>query len=195
MKNILFRFAYFIVRKLRKTRVLIKICDLKLRGIRLEFSALIDPSAVLEPGGGKISIGANTFIDRGVILRPLGGTIDIGSDCYINAYSVIYGGGGLVIGNGVQIAAHVVIVPSNHVFSNPDKFICEQGLSCRGIVIEDDVWIGAGVRILDGVVIRKGSVVGAGSVVTKSTEPYAVVVGVPAHKISSRIVNELTCAG
>jgi acetyltransferase-like isoleucine patch superfamily enzyme len=79
-----------------------------------------------------------------------------------------------------------VIAPSNHVFSDRHKRIHEQGESRQGIVIEDDVWIGAGARILDGVVIREGTVVGAGAVVTKSTEPYAVVVGVPARKISTR---------
>ena len=56
-------------------------------------------------------------------------------------------------------------------------------MSCKGIVIEDDVWIGSGVKILDGVVIGKGCVIGANAVVTKSTESYGVYVGVPAHKI------------
>ena len=54
-------------------------------------------------------------------------------------------------------------------------------------MIEDDVWIGAGARILDGVVVRKGTVVGAGAVVTKSTEAYSIVVGIPANKVSSRL--------
>jgi acetyltransferase-like isoleucine patch superfamily enzyme len=187
MKNILFKFIYFLVTKMRKARGLMKICDLKLRGVKLNFSTLIHPAAVFEPSGGTISIANNTFIDRGVILRSLRGSIEIGSDCSINAYSVIYGSGGLRIGNGVRIAAHTVIIPSNHVFSDPDKLIKDQGLSLKGIIIEDDVWIGAGARILDGVVVGKGTVVGAGAVVTRSTEPYSVVAGVPAQNISSRI--------
>ena len=178
----------------RRVRGYIKIIAIRLRGVSVHSSASIHWTAEVVRSRGQISIGKNSSLDRGVILRAYGGSIRIGSDCNINPYSVIYGGGGLVIGNGVQVAAHVVIVPSNHVFSDPNKFIYEQGLSCLGIVIEDDVWIGAGVRILDGVVIRKGSVVGAGSVVTKSTEPYAIVVGVPARKISSRIDSEHACA-
>lgn len=184
--NIFVNLAYTAIRQFRKTRGFIKILDSKLRGVDVNFSSLIRPSAVLEPSGGHISIGSNTFIDNGVILRPLGGSIEIGSDCSVNAYSVLYGSGGLRIGNGVRIAAHAAIFASNHVFSDPDKLIKDQGLSLLGIIIEDDVWIGAGARILDGVVIRKGTVVGAGAVVTKSTEPYSVVAGVPAKKISSR---------
>lgn len=59
-------------------------------------------------------------------------------------------------------------------------------MSCKGIVIEDDVWIGAGVKILDGVTIAKGCVIGANAVVTRSTEAYGIYVGVPAQKIKSR---------
>jgi acetyltransferase-like isoleucine patch superfamily enzyme len=188
--DILVNFAYTAVRQFRKTRGFIKILDSKLRGVHVNFSSLIRPSAVLEPSGGHISIGSNTFIDNGVILRPLGGSIEIGSDCSINAYSVIYGNGGLRIGNGVRIAAHTVIIASNHIFSDPDKLIKDQGLSLKGIVIEDDVWIGCGARILDGVVIKKGTVIGAGAVVTKSTSPYSVVAGVPAKNISSRIQHD-----
>ena len=61
-----------------------------------------------------------------------------------------------------------------------------QGLSLVGISVEDDVWIGAASRILDGVRIAKGTVVGSGAVVTRTTEPNSVVVGVPAKAISSR---------
>ena len=54
------------------------------------------------------------------------------------------------------------------------------------IVIEDDVWIGAGVKILDGVIIRKGCVIGANTVVNKSTEQYGIYVGAPARLIRKR---------
>lgn len=66
------------------------------------------------------------------------------------------------------------------------KSICKQGLLNRGIVIKDDVWIGTGVRVLDGVVIATGCIIGAGSVVTHSTESYGIYVGIPARKIKSR---------
>lgn len=184
--NKLLVFPYAIVRLIRSLRRRQKIVSLRLRGVSVHSTAIIDPAAIFEPSGGKISIGARTFIDRGVIIRPLGGRVEIGNDCSVNAYSVLYGGGGLKIGNGVRIASHTVIVPSNHDFSDLEKPIKDQGLTFKGIVVEDDVWIGAGVKILDGVVICSGSVIGAGAVVTKSTQPFSVVAGVPAKIIRSR---------
>ena len=72
---------------------------------------------------------------------------------------------GVKIGKGVRIAAHCTIVPSNHIYTNPNEFIYKQGLSRLGIIIEDDVWIGSGLRVLDGVTIRKGCVIGANAVI------------------------------
>jgi acetyltransferase-like isoleucine patch superfamily enzyme len=56
----------------------------------------------------------------------------------------------------------------------------------QGIVIQDDVWIGAGVTILDGFKIGHGSVIAAGAVVTKNIEPFSVMAGVPAHVLKRR---------
>ena len=177
---------YTVVRMIRSARKMLKLLSLRLRGVRVHWTAVIDPAAIFEPSGGKITIGARTFIDRGVIFRPLGGWILLGDDCSVNAYSVLYGSGGLEIGNDVRIAAHTVIVPSNHKFSDPCNSIKNQGLTLKGIVIEDDVWIGSGARVLDGVRIGQGSVIGAGSVVTKSTAANSVNVGVPARCIRLR---------
>ena len=55
-----------------------------------------------------------------------------------------------------------------------------------GVIIEDDVWIGTGAIIVDGVSVGQGAVIGAGSVVTKNVEPYAIVVGNPAREIGKR---------
>jgi acetyltransferase-like isoleucine patch superfamily enzyme len=132
--------------------------------------------------GGKIIIGKRTCIEDNAMLLSMGGDIIIGDDSTVNPFTIIYGQGGCRIGNGVRIAAHCTIIPSNHQFQDISRPIFEQGLINKGIVIEDDVWIGTGVRILDGVRIASGCVIGAGSVVTKSTEPNGVYVGVPAHK-------------
>ncbi len=157
-------------------------------GLRAHASTSIAWSASADGGGGGalVRVGRNTSLDIGVILRAYGGSIEIGDHCSLNPYCVLYGTGGLKIGNGVRIAAHTVIAASNHVFDDTSTFIHQQGETKKGITIEDDVWIGSGAKILDGVVIQKGTVVGAGAVVTKSTDSYAVVAGVPAKQISSR---------
>lgn len=137
--------------------------------------------------GGKISIGNNNEFLNGVLLMTYGGIITIGDHCSINPYTIIYGHGkGTKIGNNVLIAAHTVIIPANHIFENSKKLIREQNTKSSGIEIQDDVWIGAGCKILDGVIIGHGSIIAAGSVVNKNIPPYSIYGGVPAKFIKKR---------
>lgn len=115
-----------------------------------------------------------------------GGDIRIGDNCSVNPFSVVYGHGGVRIGNGVRIAAQTVIIPANHTPANDNQPVHRAPITARGIDIEDNVWIGAGARILDGVRIGRNAAVGAGSVVTKSVVANATVAGVPAHVIRQR---------
>jgi acetyltransferase-like isoleucine patch superfamily enzyme len=116
-----------------------------------------------------------------------GGVIKIGDGCSINPYSILYGHGNLTIGNNVLIAAHTVIIPANHNFKDLEIPIHQQGLTTKGICIEDNVWIGAGCKILDGVTIGFGAIVAAGAVVTKDVVPNTIVGGVPARLLKTRI--------
>lgn len=158
------------------------------RNIHLANGVRIGSCAVLEVDDDKalIDIGANTYIARNAMVLSQTGQIKIGANCSVNPFSVLYGLGGLTIGNYVRIACHTVIVPANHIFDRMDIPIHRQGLTKEGILIEDDVWIGARVTILDGCRIGKGSVIGAGSVVTKNVDPYSVVYGVPAKTVRKR---------
>lgn len=158
------------------------------KGISLGQGNRIHPTASLDTSlEGTIVIGSNNEILNGCLLMTYGGRIRIGDNCSINPYTVLYGHGeGLLIGNNVLIAGHCLIIPANHVFTRTDIPINRQGTSSKGIIIEDDVWIAAGCRILDGVTIGKGSIVAAGSVVNRSVEPYSIVGGVPARLIKSR---------
>ncbi|NEQ04518.1 MULTISPECIES: acyltransferase [unclassified Moorena] len=133
-----------------------------------------------------IHIGDRSIIRSSAMLISAQGKIKIGSDCSVNPFCFLYGAGDLVIGNWVRIATHTVIVTSNYTFDDLDTPIDLQPSTKKGVIIEDDVWIGAGVRILDGCRIGKGSVIGAGTVLTKSVEPYSVVVGVPGKVIRKR---------
>lgn len=143
----------------------------------------VDPS---DSDKSKIIIGDQTLISSFAMLRTYGGTIKIGKSSFINSFTVLYGHGNLTIGNGCLIGPQVCIVPVNYGFQDRDISLRIQTPSLKGISIEDDVWIGAGSTILDGCNIGKGSIVGAGAVVTKSVKPYSIVAGVPAKLISMR---------
>ena len=133
--------------------------------------------------GGFVKIGYNTELMDGVLLLTYGGNITIGNQCSINPYSIIYGHGNTYIGNQVLIAGHCMIIPANHIFNSKSTPIIKQGLTKKGIHIEDNVWIGHGCSILDGVKIGEGSVIAAGSVVTSSIPKNSLVAGVPAQVI------------
>ncbi|TAF56189.1 MAG: acyltransferase [Oscillatoriales cyanobacterium] len=135
---------------------------------------------------GKLSIDDSTNIGISTIVKTYGGSISIGRNCSINPFSVVYGHGGVVIQDNVRIASHVVIVPSNHIFEDRDTLIVDQGLSKKGITIEEDVWIGSGATVLDGCTIGRGSVIAAGAVVTKSFPPYSIIAGIPGKLIRVR---------
>jgi acetyltransferase-like isoleucine patch superfamily enzyme len=137
-------------------------------------------------GGGNISIGERTEILAGSLLFTYGGSITIGKKCSINPYTIIYGHGNTKIGDNVLIAGQCMIVPNSHIFSDKSKPINTQGGLSKGIVIEDDVWLGHGCSVLDGVTIGSGSVIGAGSVVNKSIPAFSIAAGVPIKIISQR---------
>jgi acetyltransferase-like isoleucine patch superfamily enzyme len=135
---------------------------------------------------GKLIVGKNTKIAHFVKLTSNNGNLEIGENCTINEFSIIDGyGKGVKIGNGVRIAPYCMIISSNHGME-ADKPIFKQELTSKGIQIEEDVWIGTGSKILDGVIIEKGAIVAAGSVVTKNVPAYTIVGGVPAKFIKER---------
>lgn len=177
----------------RRVRDLLKLVQLYPLGLRAHYTSSIAWSVSVDGGGvgGQVIVGRNTVLDIGAVLRADSGFIRIGDNCSVNPFCILIGSRkGLIIGNGVRIAAHCAIVAQNHNFKDASKYIYLQGSSSKGIIIEDDVWIGLGAKILDGVTVRKGTIVAAGAVVTKSTERYSIVAGVPAEKISSRATPE-----
>ena len=115
-----------------------------------------------------------------------GGFLQIGNDCSVNTNVRIDAATGrIVIGDGVMIAPNVVIRAANHSMRREQPMRLQKSTPGH-IVIEDDVWIGSNSVITSDVTLARGTVVGAGSVVTHSTEPYSIVAGVPARKIGER---------
>jgi acetyltransferase-like isoleucine patch superfamily enzyme len=164
--------------------------------ITLDHGAYIDQSVYLHACPIGIQIGKNSLVMHGSVLHvynfrniPHSG-IWIGEDSLIGEYNVIRGQGGVRIGARVYTSPMVQIIAVNHLFEDPDRPFIQQGISAKGITVEDDVWIGSGAIITDGVSIGKGSVVAAGSVVTRDVEPHTLVAGSPARfirKIGSQL--------
>lgn len=141
--------------------------------------------------GTHTTIGANSIIDDFVKIKHVGGigNIRIGENVYINSGTVLYSGNGITIGNHVLIGPNCSLVPVNHAFRDKNSLIINQGFEASkgGIIIEDDVWIGANVVILDGAIIRKGAVVGANSLVNSELEAYSISYDSPCKTVGYRI--------
>jgi acetyltransferase-like isoleucine patch superfamily enzyme len=138
----------------------------------------------------KITIGDNVQIKPGVVLRPETGYISIGNNVVINHYTVIHAKGGVEIGDWCVFAPHCGIYAQNHTFESFDKPITQQPNVGLPVTLMGDIWLGANSLILGGVTLGKGTVVGAGSVVTKSVPMAKVVAGNPACIIKDRIPHD-----
>ncbi len=160
--------------------------------IHLGRSVYLDRGVYLHALPSGITIGDNSFVMHHTMLHvfnfrnlPQAG-IRIGKNCFIGEFNVVRGQGGVWIGNDVYTGPMVQIVAVNHVYDDPARPMRQQGITAKGIVIEDDVWIGANAVVLDGVTIGRGSVIGAGAVVAKDIPPYSIAVGAPAKPIKDR---------
>lgn len=160
--------------------------------ITLGRGAYLDEGVYLHACPGGIHIGSRTLVMHGSVLHvynfrgiPHSG-IRVGNDSLIGEYNVIRGQGGVTIGNRVYTSPLVQLLAVNHVFDDAGRPFVEQGITAQGIVIEDDVWIGAGAIVTDGVTIRRGAVVAAGAVVTKDVPENCIVAGSPARVIRHR---------
>jgi acetyltransferase-like isoleucine patch superfamily enzyme len=157
--------------------------------IQLGHGSYLDEGVYLHACPRGIEIGAGTIVMHGAVLHvynfryiPHAG-IWIGRDSLIGEYSVIRGQGGVVIGNRVYTSPFTQILAVNHVFDDPTTPFIAQGITAQGIVIEDDVWLGASAIVTDGVRIGRGAVVAAGAVVTEDVPAHSVVAGVPARVV------------
>jgi acetyltransferase-like isoleucine patch superfamily enzyme len=160
--------------------------------IRLGAKVYLDSGVYLNALPAGITIGEGTSLMHGAIFHTFNyrglpdAGITVGRNCFFGEYTCIRGQGGVTIGDGVYTGTQVQIAAVNHVYSDPDRFIKDQGITAEGIVIEDDVWLGSNAVVVDGVTIGKGSIIGAGAVVTKDLPPYSIAVGVPAKVVKDR---------
>ena len=154
----------------------------------------INSGVVLQPiCKSMMRFGDDVTISEGTMIRPsghwggnLGFGMVMGNRSSIGVYSIIGCSGSLRIGDNVMISHRVTIVAENHNFSDLTRPMNDQGVNNKGVIIGDDVWIGACATILDGVTIGDHAIIAAGAVVTRDVEPFAIVGGVPARTIKSR---------
>lgn len=131
------------------------------------------------------SCGENVAVFSGVyILNPE--NLEIGNNVSIHPMSYIDATGGIQIGNDVSIAHSTTIMSTEHIYSDININIKDQGCKSMTTIIEDNVWIGAGSRILAGTRISKGSIIAAGAVVKNEVEEFSIVGGVPAKLLKKR---------
>lgn len=139
------------------------------------------------------TFGANSYIGKSCIFTP--SNVEIGNDSYIGSNCVFQSSFGTIkIGNHVMCGPGVNIHGGNHKFHEIGRFMNEATQKKQGddgiIVIEDDCWIGANAIILSNVTVGKGTVIGAGSVVTKSLPPYSIYTGSPEVRLKNRFNKE-----
>lgn len=159
--------------------------------IFIDDNSFVDDYAVLDAKGEEtqgIVIGKNVIIGRNTILSCKGGSIELGDYSNISSGCSLLSESKITVGKYTFLAGHCYLVAGgNHSTERTDiPIMFQPSLVKGGITIEEDSWLGASVVMLDGVSLGKGSVVGAGAVVTKSFPAYSVIVGIPAKKIRSR---------
>jgi acetyltransferase-like isoleucine patch superfamily enzyme len=150
----------------------------------------VDEGSQLDARGcasGEFRIGDGVLISRGCIVSGKDGPLTIGPRASIGAGCVMYASTRLEIGADTMLAAQCYVGGGRYaVHGRTDVAIAEQPEPRIGVVIGDDCWLGAGVIVIDGVNIGRGSVVAAGSVVTQDVEAFSVVAGAPARRVGTR---------
>jgi carbonic anhydrase/acetyltransferase-like protein (isoleucine patch superfamily) len=169
----------------------------RVEDISLGRSVYLDHGAYLHGGQGGLHIGEGSWVMAGCRLHVFNfrgldqAGIRIGRRTFLGEETLMRGQGGITVGDNVLFAPRVQVLAVDHVMTDPSKPIMVQGITARGIVIEDGCWLGAGAIVLDGVTIGNGSCIGAGAVVTRSVPPHSLAVGVPARVIRNLLENPL----
>lgn len=152
--------------------------------------SVIEPNVFIDLGvGGVVKIGARTKVKYGCAIRSYDGVISIGDRSTIGEYTILAGHGGLTIGHTVIISGHCYFSAADHIYhaGDPIRF---QGETAKGIDVASGAWIGAQVVILDGVCIGENTIVGAGSVVTKSMGSNMICFGAPCRERKAKQSNQ-----
>lgn len=152
----------------------------------VRFRAYVSPRAEVD-FSPKLILGRGVVISGFTKLKAVDGPVEIGANTSIGPGCFISSGtAGIRIGKDTMIAANTVMVANNHVYDRLDVPMRLQGHRSVGIVVEDDVWIGANATLLDASHVGSGAIVTAGSVVSGKVPPRMIATGNPARAIFER---------
>ncbi|WP_374446395.1 DapH/DapD/GlmU-related protein [Providencia sp.] len=140
-------------------------CGYNLLGANIHTTSIIQNNVRIH-GIKNFAISANSFIGSGCKFVAYDSKISIGSNCLI--------------------ASECILITRNHIYSNIEEPIRNQGYKNAPITIEDDVWLGYRVIVLPGVTIGEGSIIAANSVVNCDIPPFSIYGGTPAKYIKNR---------
>lgn len=168
----LFKWIYFIYALYLKLSKVLQLSSIIIRYFYIKH--------VIKKCGTNVSIHSNVKL-LGLKNIQIGSNVSFHTMCYID------GTGGLTIGDNVSIAHNTTIMTTNHSWNDLNKPIKYNPLTYKSVRIENDVWIGAGVRIMAGVTIHKHCIIAAGAVVTKDCYENGIYAGVPAKRIKDII--------
>ena len=157
--------------------------------IHLGHGVTVDDLVVLDAkgeGNRGIQVGDGVFLGRGTILSCKDGNITLGDHVNIGFHSEVFSGSEVTVGAHGLFAAYTYLVGGGHAFDQAGVPVVRQPRTSRGITLGENVWLGAGVKVMDGVHLGRDVVVGAGAVVTTDLPDGAVAVGVPARVVRER---------
>lgn len=136
--------------------------------------------------GNSVTIRDGCRICSQGLLNQSSGKLVIGDNVGLSEGCFIQVRGDVIVGDNVIIGPGAMILSENHIFADRGELIRLQGVKRSGVIIRDDVWIGAGAKILDGVTINRGAIIATGAVVTKTVLEYEIITGVPGKLLKER---------
>ena len=153
--------------------------------LSLRYGCLIHPLARISP---RVRFGKGYVVGKSKLITYYGGQITVGNYTTIHEACEFFAHRSthIQIGDDCMLAKRTIIMTRNHVFDDPNQKIVNQGTKDKDVRIGSDVWTGLDTKILPGVTIGDGCVIGTGAVVTKDIPPKSVAVGVPARVIKKR---------
>lgn len=157
--------------------------------VRLGDGVTVDDLVVLDAkgtGNRGIDVGRGAFLGRGTILSCKDGDIVLGDHANLGFHCEVFSASSVTVGAQALFAAQVYLVGGGHEFERADAAVIDQPRTSRGIALGENVWLGTGVKVLDGIRIGSHVVVGAGGVVTSDLPDGAVAAGVPARVLRTR---------